>query len=38
MNESDIDFQSKDKIEGVINSLRSIAKKLESKLYVLKLT
>jgi hypothetical protein len=28
LNESDIDFESKDKIEGVVNSLRSIVKKL----------
>ena len=28
LNESDIDFQTKDRIEGVITSLRSILKKL----------
>jgi hypothetical protein len=37
LNESDIDFESKNRINGVVEAINRVAKKLESRLYVLKL-
>lgn len=38
LNESDLDFESRDSIQGVISSINKFTSKLEAKLYVLKLT